>query len=70
MSDTARRMAGLLAEHAERRGLNQRQFADLVGSTPKHVNRVFNGRATAHPETLDGWAAAMRVRFDVALEDA
>jgi transcriptional regulator with XRE-family HTH domain len=64
---TAVRMAALLAEQAERSGLNQRQFADLVGASAKHVNLVFNGRVTAHADTLDDWAAALGVRFDVAM---
>lgn len=67
---TAVRMAGLLAEAAASRGLSQRQFADLVGCSTKHVNLVFNGRVTAHSETLDDWAAALRVRFVVELEAA
>ncbi len=63
-------MASLLAEQAQRSGLNQRQFATLVGCSPKHVNLVFNGKVTALPSTLDRWASALRVRFVIELEDA
>lgn len=69
MSDTARFMAGLLAEQAARMGLSQRQFADLVGASAKHVNLVFNGKVTAQSATLDDWATALRVRFEVELAD-
>lgn len=64
---TAVRMAGLLAERVDALGMNQRQFADLVGASAKHVNLVFNGKVTALPNTLDRWASALHVSFDVRL---
>ena len=67
---SAVRMASLLAEAVALRGLSQRQFATLVGASPKHVCRVFNGQETAHTKTLDKWAEALRVRFVIELEDA
>lgn len=64
---TARQMAGLIAERVAHINLSQRQFSELVGSSTKHVCLVFNGRATAHPNTLDRWAELLGVRFDVAI---
>lgn len=64
---TAVRMAGLIAEQVTMRRWSQRQFADLVGASTKHVCLVFNGRVTAHPDTLDRWAMAMGMRFEVEL---
>lgn len=67
-TSTARAMAALLAEQAANSGLSQRQFADLIGSTAKHVNIVFNGKAGAHPITLDEWAECLGMSFVVTLE--
>lgn len=64
---TAHAMAGELAAHLEHLGLSQRQFADLVNASPKHVCLVLNGKATAHVNTLDRWALALGLRFDVRL---
>lgn len=61
-------MAALLAEKVALFGLTQRQFADLVGASAKHVNLVFNGKVTAHADTLDDWAATLGVQFVVDLE--
>lgn len=62
-------MAGLLAERVNELNLSQRQFADLVGASPKHVNLVFNGRATALVDTLTRWADALGTRFVIYLEE-
>ncbi len=66
---TARAMAGLLAEQVNALGLSQRQFADLVGTSTKHVNLVLNGKVTARVGTLDKWAEQLGCRFRVELED-
>ena len=68
-TSTARAMAGLLAERAAEMGLSQRQFADLVGASYKHVNLVFNGKVTAQVATLDEWAGKLGVGFVIYLEE-
>ena len=68
-TSTARAMAGLLAERAAEMGLSQRQFADLVGASYKHVNLVFNGKVTAQVATLDEWADQLGSRFTVGMEE-
>lgn len=50
--------------------MNQRQFADAVGVSPKHVCLVFNGKVTAHPATLDRWATTLGLSFIVTLDEA
>jgi transcriptional regulator with XRE-family HTH domain len=62
-------MAGLIAEQVAALGLSQRQFADLVGASTKHVCQVFNGKATAQMDTLDKWVEALGYKFTVELED-
>lgn len=66
---TAKYIAGLLAERAAKVGLSQRQFADLVGASTKHVNLVFNGRVTAQLATLDEWADKLGVGFVIYVEE-
>lgn len=66
---TAKYMAGLLAKRAAKLGLSQRQFADLVGATTKHINLVFNGKATAHVDTLTNWADQLGASFVIYMED-
>lgn len=50
-------------------GLSQRQFADLVGASTKHVCLVFNGKVTAQVATLDEWANKLGVEFVIYLEE-
>jgi hypothetical protein len=61
-------IAGLLAERVANMGLFQRQFANLVDASSKHVNLVFNGRATASPGTLEDWARQLGATITVTIE--
>lgn len=65
--NTAHAMAGQIAMRVESLGMSQRQFADLVGASTKHVCCVFNGKTTAHLATLDRWAEALGMAWTVRL---
>ena len=62
-------MAGLLAEQIATRGMTQRQFADLIGASTKHINLVLNGRTGARIDTLEQWARDLGMEFIVTLEE-
>lgn len=65
---TARAMGAMLSEALKHDGLTQAAFARMAGVSEKHLSQVITGRATAHPKTLDQWAAAIGRRFVVTLQ--
>lgn len=67
MSDTAREMAALLYGHLRERGISQKDFAALAGSSTKFVNTVLNGQETARAATLDKWAGLLGLKFVFSL---
>ncbi len=60
-------MARLICRALLEDGISQAEFCRRVGVSPKHLNTVFKGHATARPATLDYWAFVLGRHFDVAL---
>jgi transcriptional regulator with XRE-family HTH domain len=64
---TVEEMARLVGEALAQDGLSQAEFCRRVGVSPKHLNQVLLGRATAYPATLDYWAFVLDRHFTVQL---
>lgn len=64
---TSALMGELIGAELQKSGITQAEFCRRVGVSPKHLNRVINGHATAHPGQLDYWAFALGMRWDVRL---
>jgi transcriptional regulator with XRE-family HTH domain len=64
------RMASLIGDALAEEGISQAEFCRRVGVSPKHLNLVLSGKATARSATLDYWAFTLGRRFVVTLESA
>ncbi|MGH4011551.1 MAG: helix-turn-helix domain-containing protein [Pseudonocardiaceae bacterium] len=64
---TVRRMGELIGLALKDDRITQSRFAATVGVSEKHLSQVINGRAAAHPDTLDEWAKALKRCYSVDL---
>lgn len=64
---TSIHMGELIGTALQDAGITQAEFCRRVGVSAKHLNRVINGHATAHPGQLDYWAFVLGLRWDVQL---
>lgn len=60
-------MARQLAVHLSSIGMSQAEFARRVGVSPKHLNQVLLGKATARMGSLDYWAFVLEMRWQINL---
>jgi transcriptional regulator with XRE-family HTH domain len=60
-------MARLLGEHLVSIGMSQAEFARRVGVSPKHLNQVLTGKATARMGALDYWAFVLGMQWTIGL---
>lgn len=65
---TALTMGTLIGAALIEDDISQAEFCRRVGTSPKHLNQVVNGNATASYGQLDYWAFALGRRWSVALE--
>lgn len=56
-----------IREELERRGLTQKEFAALVDTTAAHLCGVLCGARRVRAPTLDRWAAALGMCWQVTL---
>jgi len=64
---TIHRMAALISEALDTRGMSQAEFSRLAGVSAKHLCKVLGGTATAPLSTLDYWAFLLGARFEIHL---
>jgi transcriptional regulator with XRE-family HTH domain len=60
-------MAALLLARLEAIDMSQAEFARKAGVSPKHVNQVLTGKATAPLATLDYWAFVLGMKWSIRL---
>jgi len=62
-------MADQLAAALEVDGITQAEFARRTGVSPKHINQVLSGKATARHAQLDYWAFVLGREWHIELSD-
>lgn len=67
MKTTAERMAEAIGAALVEDGISQAEFSRRVGVSPKHLNQVLSGKATARIQALDYWAYVLGRQFAVDL---
>lgn len=60
-------MGQLIADALAERDIAQAEFARRTGVSPKHLNQVVTGKATAAPGMLDYWAFLLGYEWKVQL---
>jgi transcriptional regulator with XRE-family HTH domain len=68
VSPTQVAAAQLLFKALKAEGLTQVRFARMAGVSPKHLNMVLKGKASASPATLDRWADLLDREWHIELQ--
>ncbi len=70
VSQTAAAMGLLIGQALIDQGVSQAEFSRRIGRSPKHVNRVIQGKSVATQAELDYWAYVLGFRWVIGTEPA